>query len=233
MSTPSNPLTRALGDFGSAAWLLAGAARDAVVRPDGERLAQALAVYLWRPLPVVVVLGALVGLIFGLPMSDLVKMVRAEQVVGSTVSVIVVREIVPLLIGVMAAGLVSVDLASRLASDEPGHRALAPALAAVLLAAPIHTVAATMANWLTVGLIMQDGPLIPWPVYYDLTIGPQTYRATWTGVVKTALFTLVALGAGAAAGSRDYDSEVERMRAAFIAGLVGVLSAVALWTWLD
>lgn len=222
-------LARLFSDLGSAAWLMGGAAGAAARGRAGPGFAPALLAFVWIPLPLIFVTAVMIGLIMGLPMADLARQVRAEQTVGVTMSVLVARELAPIIVAVFAAGWISAGLAVRLA--ERGQAVLAPSVLAVLLAAPMHLVATLMGIWLTIGVLMQDGPIIPWHVYFEITMGPSIYRGMGEGVIKAILFTQVAAFVAAAVGSRQA-GPVARVGAAFAAGLIAVLGAVALWTWL-
>lgn len=217
-------IERFFADLGSAAFLMS--------RRDWSRegLAQALATYLWRPLPALIVLGVLTGLMVGLGMAELARHFRAEQVVGARVSVLVARDIVPLLAGVLAAGRVSAVLAARLDEDAG---ATGPALAAAALSAPLHAAVGVVAVWLTVGAVMQQGGLIPWPIYFDLTLTKDTHEAVFKGIVRTLTMVVAAVAAGAAAGGRGELGVPARMTRAFTAGLIAVAAVSVLWIWLS
>lgn len=246
-------IRRVLSELGAAAWLMAQAVRggvlDLVERDElaRARLAAALDTFVWRPLPTLMALAALVGVIVGVSAANVLRLYHAELAVGGGLAIAMVREILPVLIGVFAAGRVAVELAARLGGMrlgrelealeamglDPGRYVLTPALIAVVLAAPVHTVAAVTSAFLSTGLVLQQDALVPWPNYFELTLTPDVFRATLTGMGKSLLFFLIAAGVGAAAGSR-----VERgpravglqATSAFTAGLLGVLAAAALWT---
>lgn len=217
-------IERFFADLGSAAFLMSR--RDW----SREQLAGALATYLWRPLPALVVLGVLTGLMVGLGMAELAAHLRAEQVVGARVSVIVARDIVPLLAGVLAAGRVSAVLAGQMDEDS---RATGPALTAAVLSAPLHAVTGVVAVWLTVGAVMQQDGLIPWPHYFELTLTTDTHEAVFKGILRTLTVVVAAVAAGAAAGGRADLPVPARMTRGFTAGLIAVAAVSVLWIWLS
>jgi ABC-type transporter Mla maintaining outer membrane lipid asymmetry permease subunit MlaE len=250
---PLTWLKSALQEIGAGAWLLTRAARglflDVAERDElaRRRLAEALVTYVWRPLPTLAMLALLTGLIAGISAASLLKLYHAELAVAPALVRALAREVVPLLVGVFAAGRVSVELAARLGGMQIGHElealetlghdparyTLAPCLAAIIAAAPIHTAAVFIAAWLAVGLALQPGAVIPWASFIDLTINDATWRAVLTGVGKSLLFLLIAAAVGAAAGSREARSPAElgaQSTSAFTAGLLGVFTAATLWT---
>lgn len=251
-----DPLSWIIGgvqELGAGAWLLTRAGRglvlDVVERDElaRRRLAEALTTYVWRPLPTLMLLAVLTGFIAGVTAAQVLKLYHAELAVAPGLVRTLAQEVVPILVGVFAAGRVSVELATRLGGMQLGHEiealetlghdparyTLAPCLAAIVAAAPIHTVAVFAATWFAVGAALQPGAVIPWASFVDLTINDATWRAVLTGILKSLLFLLIAAGVGAAAGSREARSPTElggQSTSAFTAGLLGVFTAAALWT---
>lgn len=246
------PISRAFREVGTAVWLLGRAAYggmlDLIERDDlaRSRLAAAMETFVWRPLPTLAALAALVGVIVGASSANALRIYHAELAVGGVIAIAMVREILPVLIGIFAAGRVAVELAARLGvmrlgreiealeamGLEPGRYVLAPALIAILLAAPVHMVVAVTAAFITTGLMLQQDALVPWPNYLELTLVSATFRAMLTGMCKTLLFFVIAGAVGAATGSRhERGPRAVGLQAtsAFTAGLLGVLAAAALW----
>jgi phospholipid/cholesterol/gamma-HCH transport system permease protein len=103
---------------------------------------------------------------------------------------------VPLVLGVFAAGRVSVELAARLGGmgmereidaltglgHDPARYALSPALAAVVMAAPIHAVAATACALFAAGMALRLDAVTPWARYVELTLSDATARAALLGM---------------------------------------------------
>ncbi len=247
-----NPLA-ALRELGVGVWLLAragrGVALDVVERDDlaRDRLADALSRLVWRPLPTLMLLAALSGLIAGLGAAQVLGRYHAELLVLPALAQALARDVVPLVLGVFAAGRVSVELASRLGGmglrreidaltalgHDPARYALSPALAAVVLAAPVHMLAATASAFAAAGLALSGDAVVPMGRYLELTRADDTARAALTGTAKALLFTLIAAAVGAAVGSRETRNAselAERATVAFTVGLLAIFTAAALWT---
>jgi phospholipid/cholesterol/gamma-HCH transport system permease protein len=148
-------------------------------------------------------------------------------------------------VGLFAAGRVSVALAARLgamrlsgeldALELRGVSAarfvLTPALAAMLVAAPVLTVGGGAAALLASGLVLRLDAALPWRSYLNLILTPDLAADALSAVLKAALFVALALGAGAAAGSasvRDARDLELRTTQAFNAGILSVFTAAAL-----
>jgi phospholipid/cholesterol/gamma-HCH transport system permease protein len=244
---------KGLGEIGAAVWLLVQAARGAVLdllNPEAlsrRRLADALTTYVWRPLPVLIALAVLAGLIAGLLASRILKLYNAELAVAPGLARSLAGDIAPLLIGVFAAGRVSVDVAARLggmrlnreleALEALGHDTarytLAPPLAAVVAATPIHLLTVLACAWLAAGGALQIHAVLPWSRFVGLTLDEAFARAALRGMAKTLVYMLIAVGVGAAAGSREARGVAQignQATAAFTGGLLAVFAAAVLWT---
>jgi ABC-type transporter Mla maintaining outer membrane lipid asymmetry permease subunit MlaE len=243
---------RAVRELGTAAWLLGRAGQGLVldVVEDDQlarvRLAQTMTAYVWRPLPILGLLGALTGLIAGVTGARILQVYHADRtIVPALVSTLAIQ-VCPLLVGIFAAGRVSVDLAARLGGmqlggelealetmgRDPARYVLAPTLAAVIIAAPIQGLIVFGGAWAVVGLMLQPGAVVPWGSYVALTISDGTARALVACIIKSAAFLLVATGVGAAAGSLEIRSPAalgSRATVAFTAGLLGVFILAAAW----
>ncbi|HZK99645.1 MAG TPA: ABC transporter permease [Caulobacteraceae bacterium] len=250
------PLTWLLvgaGELGAALWLLARGARGfALDVMEGDELAQgrlaaAFWVFVWRPLAVLVVLAGLAGLIAGLGASQVLRRYHAELAIEPALARTLARDVVPLLVGVFAAGRVSVELAARIGGmrlgrefealealgQDPARYVLSPALAAVIVAAPIHVVAAFVASWAAVGVVLRSGAVTPWPHYVGLTLNDATARVLLLGVGKALVFSIITAGVGAVIGSREMRGPAAigaQSTLAFTCGLLGVFAVAALWS---
>jgi phospholipid/cholesterol/gamma-HCH transport system permease protein len=157
------------------------------------------------------------------------------------------RDAVPLVLGVFAAGRVSVELAARLGGmglsreidaltglgHDPARYALSPALAAVVIAAPIHALAATVSALFAAGMALRIDAVTPWGRYLQLTLTDDTFQAALLGMGKALVFLLIAATVGAAVGSRETRNAsdlAEGTTVAFTVGLLAVFTAAALWT---
>lgn len=248
-----NPLAVTLRELGAGVWLIALAGRgvllDVAERDDlaQGRLASALRTLVWRPLPTLMALSALMGVIAGLAGAQVLSRYHAELLVLPALAKALAEDAVPLVLGVFAAGRVSVELAARLAGmgmgreidalralgHDPARYALSPALAAVVMAAPVHAVAATACALVAAGMALSLDAITPWARFVDLTFNDATARSALIGMAKILVFLLIAATVGAAVGSRETRSTsdlAERTTVAFTVGLLCVFSAAALWT---
>lgn len=242
-----------LRGLGVATWLFGQAARGAAADlawPDdlgARRYADALSAYLWRPLPVLALLALLLGYIVGVSTVQVLARYRAELTVEPAVAKAVAREALPLLIGVFAAGRVSVELAARLGAMrmareldglelmgwDPARYVLTPALAAVATAAPLHLVATGMCAWLGAGFALQSDATTVWSQYARLTLTPEVGVAMLAGIGKTLVVSLAAAAVGVTVGSREEAGPAAlaaAATAAFTYGLLAVFLTIALWT---
>lgn len=259
MRPPRAPSTGPVGvirvtvaEVGAAAWLLysagRGVAADALEADDfsERRWAQALDAYVWRPLPTVVILAALSGLIAGLLAAQALAVYTAERQIVPPLAGALVGQLTPVLVGLFAAGRVSVALAARLGAMRlsgeldalelrgfaPARFVLAPALAAMLVAAPVLTVGGAAAAILAAGVVLQMDATLPWPSYLDLVLTPSLAAEALKAVVKAGLFVVLAVGAGATAGAspvRDARDLERRTSVAFNSGILAVFTAAALF----
>jgi ABC-type transporter Mla maintaining outer membrane lipid asymmetry permease subunit MlaE len=243
---------RALAELGTGAWLMGRAANGLFL--DGvendqlarRRLAQMMDLYIWRPLPMLAAVAALTGLIAGVTGVRVLQVYHADRTIVPALVQTLAVQVCPLLIGIFAAGRVSVDLAGRLGGmqlggelealdalgRDPTRYVLSPALGAVIIAAPIQGVVVFVAAWAVVGFMLQPGAVEPWGSYVALTVSDATARALLTCITKSAAFLLVAASIGGAAGSLEIRSPSElgaRCTVAFTSGLLGVFTLAAVW----
>jgi len=245
-------MLRGCGTLGAAIWLVAQAAKgivwDLFDRDElaQRRLAEALATFIWRPLPTLAALATLVGLIVGVSMYQALRRFNAEFAIEPAVAQAMARDVIPLLVGVFASGRVSVGLAARLGGmqlgreilalevlgHDPARYVLTPSLVAVVAAAPIHLLVAGVCAWFASGSVLQFGAVTPWPQFMALTLGDATAKAALTGMAKAVVFSVVALGVGAAIGAREVRGPADvggQATAAFTFGLLSVFAAGACW----
>ncbi|WP_239024717.1 ABC transporter permease [Sphingomonas corticis] len=238
---------------GSGAWLVARAARgtwtrwntgDALLAPA---LARDLARFLWTPVPTVVALSLLTGVIAGLSAARVLALYHAELLVLRALVDALLRQVLPLVVGIFAASGVAVAVANRLgamslqreidALETMGHDpvpfALGTPVIAVAAAVPVHMVLASVAALLGAGLLLAAGANVPWRMIVGIATAQPAVAALATGMAKVALFSLLALMAGAATGARRVATPAELSAAgarAFTRGLLCVFGAAAMWT---
>ena len=251
--TPLGWLLRGVGEAGSAAWLVVRGARglflDAIDEDvlAGKRMAAAFTVFIWRPLPTLAALAGLAGLIVGLSTAQLLRRFHAELAVEPGVARAMARDVAPLLVGIFASGRVSVELAARLGGmrlgrelealealgHDPARYVVAPSLAAVVAAAPIHMLTAAICMWLAAGWALQLGAVLPWAHFAQMTLTTASARAALTGMAKSLVFSVIALSVGAAVGSREVRGPAAiggQATAAFTWGLLAIFAVAAFWT---
>lgn len=247
------PVAAPLRSIGAGSWLVWNALHAMVLRLIGRdplaehALGLAFGEFLWSPLPRLMALAGLVGLIAGVSAAKLLSVYDAELMVVAALVEAMLRQILPLVIGIFAAGSVSVELATRLGAmslaheidaleimghDPVGH-ALAPPSTAVLVATPVHMVAAALAAMLGAGLPLHLMANLPWRELLHQSFSPAAATALLVGLAKTVLFALIALAVGGAIGSKPVQAPGEigrRAGSAFTIGLLGIFAAAALWT---
>lgn len=244
---------RAVRALGTAGWLVVragtGLAReafeaDALTR---DRFAASFLRYAWAPLPVLLGLALLAGLVAGTIGTRLLALDNAQYLIVPLLLRTLCGDVVPLLCGLFAAGRVSVDLAARLATTglmreidalealgrDPVRHLLSPALAGVVIAVPIQTAGAAIVAVVATGAALRLDGAIDWPAFLHLASAEPVARAAMLGMAKTLLFALIAFGVGAAVGSREARGASGIGRSAttaFTIGLLGIFAADALWT---
>ncbi|WP_145199233.1 ABC transporter permease [Sphingobium sp. B2] len=238
---------------GAGLWLIGRAARGMARRlVAGDRLAQrqladSLPLHVWRPLRTLLPLATLAGMIAGIGAARLLALYNAQIPVQSALAETLLRDIVPLLVGLFASGSVSVALSSRLGAmslnreidalealgrDPVGH-ALGPALVAVLLSVPIHMMLAGLAALVGCALPLRLIANIGWAQWAGFAFSHEAAGAMLTGMAKVLVYALIAFGVGGAVGARPVRSPADigrRATTAFTAGLLGIFAAAVLWT---
>lgn len=251
MSAGRNPALAALAELGASVWLVwragAGLAAEAVDQDAlfRARFARALVDHLWRPLPTVLALAALVGCIAGVSGSQILKLYYAELQVAPAIARVLVTQVTPLLVGMFVAGRVSVALAARLGGMrlageidalelrgmEPARFVLSPALGALVLASPILALAVGFTAVSAAGALLRLGAVLPWGRYVELVFTPALAAHMLGAMLKALVFVVLAAAAGAAAGSapvRDPRQLERRITSAFTGGLLAIFTAAAL-----
>ncbi|NML11110.1 ABC transporter permease [Sphingobium sp. AR-3-1] len=239
--------------IGAGAWLTVRAATGMgrrIIAGDAlaqRQLADGLPLHVWRPLRTLLPLAALAGIIAGIGAARLLALYNAQIPVLGALAEILLRDIVPLLVGLFACGSVSVALSSRLGAmalnreidalealgRDPVAHALGPALAAVLLSAPIHMLLGGIAAVIGCGVPLALIANVGWPLWSGFAFSHDAAGAMLTGMAKLLVYALIAFGVGSAVGAKPVRSPADigrRATTAFTAGLLGIFSAAALWT---
>lgn len=249
---------RAVRALGTAGWLVVraggGLAReafeaDALTR---DRFAASFLRYVWAPLPVLLGLALLAGVVAGTIGARLLALDDAQVLIVPLLLRTLCGDVVPLLCGLFAAGRVSVELAARLATTglvreidalealgrDPVRHLLTPALAGVLVAVPIQAAGAAIVAVAATGVALRTHGAIDWPGFLRFASAGPVARAAMLGMAKTLVFALIAFGVGAGAGGAGVGSGGARgasgigrsATTAFTIGLLGIFAADALWT---
>lgn len=238
--------------LGSACWLVWRAARGITVRfwrddPLVYRAtAAAISRSVWRQLPMIAAISALIGALTGILAGQVLNVYRAEILVIATMTEALFRQIVPLVIGIFASGSTAVDLASRIGAmrlaneiealesmgNDSAAFVLGPALAGIILAGPPHLVIGAVVSLFTAGFTVVATANIGWHDLYTLTLTDRSGLALLAGLGKVMVYSLIAFAVGAGIGSRPVrvPSDIgARAGEAFRTGLLGILAAATLW----
>jgi len=239
--------------IGTAAWLI-WRALTGVWEPlwTGDPLvehgmAEALARFTWGPLATLMALAAMTGLIAGVSVGRLLQSYDAPLLILGALDAVLLRDVLPLIVGVFASGSVSVELASQLgamslareieAIEAMGHdpvpRVLGPALLAVLLASPVHMLAVALAAIAGTMAPIHLAAHVSWREMANIALSNAAGHALLTGMAKVIVFAVIAFGVGAAVGAAPVRVQTAIGRhagRAFVIGLLAIFFAAALWT---
>ena len=247
------PLLRAVG---TAAWLVVHALRGVWgVLWAGDPLAEsglveAFARFAWAPLATLVPLAALTGAIAGVSVGRLLQAYDAPLLILGGLDKALLGDVLPLIVGVFASGSVSVALAARLgamslareidAIEAMGHdpvpRVLGPPLLAVLLASPVHMVAAALAALVGTAVPVHLAARVSYGELMHIALSTDAGHALLTGMAKALVFALIAFAVGAAVGATPVRVPAQIGRnagRAFVAGLLAIFAVAALWAALS
>lgn len=218
--------------------------------PLAERsLGRAIGDFLWAPLLRLMMLAAFVGVISGVAAARVLASYDAELLVLGALVDAMLRQILPLIVGIFASGSVSVEIASRLAAmtlareidaleamgHDPVDYALAAPVSAVVLASPAHMIAAALAALLGAALPLHASAHVAWRVLAHAALSNAAAMALLIGMTKVLLFSLIALCVGVTVGTgavRVASDIGRRAGVAFTAGLLGIFAAGAVWAGL-
>ena len=208
-------------------------------------MVEALARFTWGPLATLLALAAMTGLIAGLSVGRLLQSYDAPLLILGVLDAVLLRDVLPLIVGVFASGSVSVELASQLgamslareieAIEAMGHdpvpRVLGPAVFAVLLASPVHMLAVALAAIAGTMLPINLAAHVSWREMAAIALSTAVGRALLTGVGKAVLFAVIAFGVGASVGAapvREPTAIGRHAGRAFVTGLLAIFFAAAL-----
>lgn len=208
-------------------------------------LAKAVWQFVWRPLPTLIGLSTLVGLISGVLVARVLGIYNAELVVIGALDQTLVRQLVPLVIGIFVSGSVAVELATRtgamsLANEIDGYESLGhdPAsyvlggpLIAILIATPLHmgvsAAFSIVSSGIPLGILANTSAL----QLIRIATSEPVVLALLQGLGKVVLFAWLAFAVGAVAGTtiiRQPAQIGQIARSAFTTGLLITFAAAAL-----
>ena len=245
-------MTALVRSIGTGVWLVCQAARGvwrAALAGDPLAelgLGEALAQFVWRPLPTLMALSLLVGVISGTSVASVLAVYNAEALMIGALAEVLLRQVLPLIVGIFASGSISVELSARLgamslanevdALDAMGHDPVAyilgPPVAAVLAASPVHLLFAALSALIGAGLPLHLSANVGWIELGHLALSDRAVSALLVGMAKAVLFSVIAFAVGATIGSRPVRIPATIGRhagQAFTAGLLGIFAAAALW----
>lgn len=246
-------IARILRAGGNGVWLVWHGARgfaQMLWRRDplaSAGLAEAMGRFIWAPVPTLLGLALLTGLIAGVAAAHVLAVYNAPLLIVAALADALMRQILPLVVGVFASGSVSVELASRLGAmslareidaleamgRDPVPRLLGPPVLAVLLASPVHMLLAAVAALLGAGALVHGWTNLATSEFAAIVVNRAIGHALVTGMAKALLFAGIALVVGAAVGAQAVRAPAEigrRAGRAFTAGLLAIFAAASLWT---
>ena len=214
-----------------------------------RRLAKTLADYLWKPLGTVLALSILLGVTSGVLCATILDKFHVELAVTPRVANLLTSQVAPLIVGIFAAGRISVAIAVRfgamqlqgeidalvLRGEEPVRFLLAPVIASVVVTAPLLTIGASVAALLGTGLVLSVKAITPFADYLRQIVTPALAQGVLAGIVRSYVFLLLAVIAGAVAGTTpivNLGDLGRRTMAAFTSGLLlifAAFTALSLW----
>ena len=155
-----------------------------------------------RTLPVIAITGVFVGLVLAVQSYDQLKAAGFEQSMGTLLTLTLVRELGPVLAGVMLAGRVGGALTAELGTmrvteqisalqvmgSDPIRHLVVPRFLACLLLAPLLTficdICGSLAGWF---IAVQLKHIPSSPYWYNISANVETYDLM-TGFIKSIVF---------------------------------------------
>jgi ABC-type transporter Mla maintaining outer membrane lipid asymmetry permease subunit MlaE len=209
-------------------------------------MVRSLARFAWGPLATLLPLAVMAGLIAGVSVGRLLQSYDAPLLILGALDTVMLRDILPLIVGVFASGSVSVEVASQLgamslareidALEAMGHdpvpRVLGPPLIAVLLASPVHMLAVAVAAIAGTALPIHWAAHVSIRELARIALSPDAGHALLMGMAKALVFAVIAFAVGATVGAAPVRVPATIGRhagRAFITGLLAIFAAAAIW----
>ncbi len=199
------------------------------------------------PLPLTGALAAVLGVIFALAVGYAFAIVQLEEVLLGVLRQSLVRQAVPLLVGLIVLGQAGLGLAARLAGLQadgegdtlrslgiaPTHWVLPGALLEFIVMAAVQFAFATAVSQLAAALVLLADYGIPPGHYADALANSAARADIWSGLARSEAAALLAWLVAATAGVNALpgpERGTPAVRTTFLLTLLGILVIAALFT---
>ncbi len=214
-----------------------------------RRVVDAFTDTILRPLPIVTVLSALIGLVIAFGVSRALDFAHFEPPLLSGLREALTREVVPILVGIFVAGRSGVELCVRIgrmiASGEaetlriigvtPSSYILPASFIAFVAAGFGLTLWGIGVAHLSSALLLQSLQGIPVARYVEMFSEPAATRDIWYGVLRAEVYAILTFAMAAVEGSgttSDPRSLEKATRATFVYALLLILGTAAIMSGL-
>jgi len=211
-----------------------------------RRTVDALSDTALRPLPIVTMLAALTGLVLAFSVSRAFHVANLEEPLLRALRSALMREVMPVLIGIFVAGRSGVALAVRigrmiaggevdslrLMGVDPANHVLPASLLVFLSAAAALLVWGDGIAHLSAALTLQQFEAIPVARYMTIVFDEGARSDFWFGVLRVEVYAMLALGIASTEGSgagRDPQTLEAAARRTFVISLLAIFGAAAIF----
>jgi len=234
---------------GMLVWVVSAAAIGLRQLFPGDRFARrrvvdALSDTALRPVPVITILAALVGVVLAFSISRALQVANFESVLLLALREALMREVMPLLVGIFVAGRSGVALcvrigrmiaggevdSLRLMGVNPASHVLPAQLIAFLTAAAALLVWGIFIGHLAAALSLVQLERIPVEQYTFIVFDEAARKDLWFGLLRVEVYALLTLSIAASDGStagRDFLSIEAAARRTFVSSLIAIFAAAA------
>lgn len=223
-----------------------------VVRPDRferRQLAEAIGRAVILPLPLTGALAAVLGVIFALAIGYAFTIVQMEEVLLGVLRQGLMRQAVPLLVGLIVLGRAGLGLAARLAAMTadgendtlrslgipPAQWVLPAALLEFVVLGAVQFVCAAAVGQFAAALVLLAEYGIPAGHSADALVGSAARADFWSGFARSEAAALLGWLVSATSGVNAVpgpEQGAAAVRTTFLMTLLGILVIAALFTWL-
>jgi len=159
----------------------------------------------YRSIPIVFLVVFFVGMIIAIQMAYVLKNLGALEYVASVVSVAMIRELGPLITGIVMAGFAGASIAAELGTMRDREEIIAletmglnpigflvvPRLLATMIMVPCLTVLANIVGVLGGYLVAAVSLGISWSLFFGRAVEFLVYKDIYTGTVKAMVFAII------------------------------------------